>query len=384
MKIALVVPGFSADESDWCIPALLDLVRTLAGSSGVQVHVFPLRYPHHRQPYRVFGAEVWPQGGGTRGGLGRLPFLAGALARIVVEHRRGPFDLLHAYWADEPGFVAVTAAGALRIPAIVSLAGGELVGFRDIGYGGQLHPVNRWMTGHALRRARQVTVGSTYLARLAERHVPPSRLSVVPLGVDTGRFTPQPAAGERSPLPRENPQTVNILHVASLVPVKDQTTLLAALAQVHATVPDVRLDVVGDGPLINTLREHAAALGLATLVSFHRPVEHDALPPFYRAADFCVLSSRHEAQGMVALEAAACGRTTVGTAVGIVPELSSQLNVAPGDVPGLARLLATLASDRSLVDDLGRRAQRTVRAEYSLEVGVERLLGLYRDVLARR
>jgi hypothetical protein len=44
MKIALIVPGFSAHEKDWCIPALLDYVRVLAQLA--EVHVFKPRPPH--------------------------------------------------------------------------------------------------------------------------------------------------------------------------------------------------------------------------------------------------------------------------------------------------------------------------------------------------
>ena len=143
MRLALITPGFSADETDWCIPALLDLVREL--SRRHDVHVFTLRYPHRRSRYQVHDAAVTSLGHGTSGGLRRVPLLQHALAAILAEHRQRPFDLLHGLWADEPGFLAVAAGALLRRPAIVSLLGGELVGFPDIGYGGQLSRANRWL-----------------------------------------------------------------------------------------------------------------------------------------------------------------------------------------------------------------------------------------------
>ncbi|HET7034455.1 MAG TPA: hypothetical protein VFI42_02130, partial [Thermomicrobiaceae bacterium] len=63
MKLALILPGFSAAEDDWCIPALLDLARVLAPE--VELHVFPLRYPPRRGRYRIYGATVHPLGGGV-------------------------------------------------------------------------------------------------------------------------------------------------------------------------------------------------------------------------------------------------------------------------------------------------------------------------------
>ncbi|MBC8075600.1 MAG: hypothetical protein H7Y32_05945, partial [Chloroflexales bacterium] len=60
MRIALIVPGFSADERDWCIPALLNLARALA--RGHTVQVFALRYPHRQGPYQVHNVPVYALG----------------------------------------------------------------------------------------------------------------------------------------------------------------------------------------------------------------------------------------------------------------------------------------------------------------------------------
>jgi len=65
MKIGLVLPGFSANEKDWCIPALLDYVRVLARANSV--HVFALEYPYRRDDYDVFGATIHSLNGGNRG-----------------------------------------------------------------------------------------------------------------------------------------------------------------------------------------------------------------------------------------------------------------------------------------------------------------------------
>jgi hypothetical protein len=100
MRIALITPGFSASASDWCIPVLLDHVRELAREH--EVHVFALRYPHRRERYEVYGATVHPCGGADARGLDRGPLLARAYRAIRAEARRRPFDLYHAFWADEP------------------------------------------------------------------------------------------------------------------------------------------------------------------------------------------------------------------------------------------------------------------------------------------
>ena len=228
--------------------------------------MFTLRYPYRRDRYQVYGATVHAFGGALTAGPGRLPLLARGLASIVNQHRRRPFDVLHGLWADEPGFLAAAAGRLLGAPAVVSLLGGELLGLRDVGYGGQLRRINRWLVRVALRGAALVTVGSTYLCRLAHPHIIPERLHVMPLGVDTGMFYPDSARANPTPLVEGD---IKLLHVASLVPVKDQATLLRAFSHVVDQAPEAHLHIVGDGPLRPDLEEFAASVGVATHDTCH-------------------------------------------------------------------------------------------------------------------
>ncbi len=375
LKTGIVTPGFSANEDDWCIPAQLNLVRRLSREAEVQV--FPLRYPHHRRPYTVYDAVVHPQGGADTGGLGRVPLLLRTLRSVVKEHRRRPFDVLHAMWADEPGFVAVTAGRLLGVPTSVSLLGGELVGFRDIGYGVQCSVVGRQLVRIALRGATRVLAGSTYLRRLARPHVTVNRLLSIPIGVDTARFRRDVAPLADFPEAGE----INLLHAGSLVPVKDQAMLLRAMARVVQQMTGVRLHIAGDGPLGDDLRGLAESLDIGDHVTFHGAVRHERMPAHYRAADLCVLSSRHEGQELVALEAAACNCATVGTAVGLLPDLMPATHVVPvGDDNALAEALLHALQDRHTLRAVGQAGRVTVEANYTLERTVACLLSLYQGL----
>lgn len=370
----MITPGFSSSEQDWCIPATLDLVRELA--SRHDVHVFALRYPERRAHYRVYGAAVTALGGAGAAGLTRLPLFARTIAALAAQHRRRRLDLLQAFFADEPGFLAVAGGRLLGVPAIVSLRAGELAALPDLPYGGLLTR-GRWLTRWALRGAHRVTVGSRYLARMAAPHVPPGRLSLAPLGVDTSLFRPLPPP-DPSPL---GAGEFRLLCVASLGPVKDHGMLLRAMARVLAQAPGVHLHLVGGGGLRPALEAEACSRGIRSSVSFHGSVRHELLPAYYSAADLCVLASRHESQGMVVLEAAACGRATVGTAVGILPELMPPSCVVPvGDDAALAAALLELVRDPDARAAAGRAALERVRAGYTLEQRVPKLESLYASV----
>lgn len=321
------------------------------------------------------GARVQALGGANVRGVRRGGLLLRAVRWAVAEHRRRPADLLHGLWADEAGAVAVAAGRLLGVPAVVSLMGGELAALHDIGYGGRLSRLGRRLQPLTLRGAAAVTVGSTSLERLAAPYVPAGRLARLPLGVDTELFRPAP--GARAPLEGG----VRLLYPASLTPVKGHLTLLRALAVVAGRLPDVHLHLVGDGPLRSELAREAEALGVGRCVTFHDAVPHDRLPGYYRAADLVVCSSRYESQGMVALEAAACGCPVVGTAVGILPELPGASVVPVGDVPALAEAIIFSVSDRAALAERGRTSLKAVRAELRLERTVDRLWALYRQVL---
>lgn len=369
MRIGMVVPGFSAEERDWCIPALSDLVRVLARDHTV--HVVPIRYPYRRNPYDVHGARVRPLGGALASGAGRLLLLGRAVLTVAALARRERLDVLHGLWADEPGTVAVLAARIACRPAVVSLMGGELVAIDDIGYGVQRHLTGRLLVRTALSAATLATAGSAFMVGLAAERGFRGTVNRLPLGVETERFRPDGEAERLRGRPR-------LLHVGSLSPVKDQTLLLDALSRVTSRLPDVHLHVVGTGPLRASLERQAATLGLTSHVTFHGHVPHDRLPAYYRTSDLVVVSSRFESQSMVVLEAAACGVPVVGTAVGILPELAPATRAVPvGEAQALAEAIAACAADPALLAGMRRDGLGLIRREYAIETAVARLVTHY-------
>lgn len=363
MRLGVVVPGFGASEADWCIPALHHLVRRLA--AGHDVRVLALRHPSPARRYRFFGAEVRALGAGAGTGGRRLEMLARALRHLGREHRRRPLDAVLGLWADEAGFVAARVGRRLGVRSVVSVMGGELVSFADIGYGTWLGRTGRWLVRRALRRADVVTVGSSGLVPAVRRVRPAAPVVRAPLGVDPGLFRPdgEPAALDGDPC---------LLHVASLTPVKDQATLLAAFAEVRRGEPAARLHLVGRGALGERLAVRARELGIGDAVRFHGAVRHDLLPPVYRRADLHLVSSRFESQGMTVLEAAACGTATVGTAVGILPDLGDAARTAPvGDPPALAAAVRDALPRRR---ELAGAARAAVEADLTLDRCIGRLL----------
>jgi glycosyltransferase involved in cell wall biosynthesis len=227
-----------------------------------------------------------------------------------------------------------------------------------------------------------VTVGSNYLAQIAKSHISSKKIELHPLGVDTCLYRPASTSDDRSPL-SNSPDAMNVLNVASLVAIKDQMTLFRAASRLIEAVPNVHLHFVGEGPLLATLQSEAKQLEIDNHVHFLGPVAHEELPAFYRAADFCVLTSRHEAQAMVVLEAAAVGRATIGTSVGLLAEFLPEDVVPVGDVTNLARRMIEYAQSPTLRRQRGEEALIRTQREYSLDLIVPRWLKLYDSIATR-
>jgi glycosyltransferase involved in cell wall biosynthesis len=394
MRIALILPGFSSDEHDWCIPALLNFVR--AASQRVELEVFALRYPHRRDTYRIGNATVHSLGWAQRRGVHSATLWANAVALITQRHRHRPFDVLHTQWADEPGWIGATAASLLSVPLIISVIGGELSDLSDIGYGLQQHALPRRLIAWTLRNATRVTGGSQYTLDLIRAHgiAQPTWL---PWGVDTKFFAPLP--------PSQQPASIvsgvegcglyvnrilrqaqdatfasrPLINVGSLLPVKGQLSLLRVMRRVVDAIPQARLQLVGEGPLKHDLRLVIEQLNLQAHVTLNEAIAHDELPALYQQASLFAQTSLHEGQGMAVLEAMACGVPCVGTSVGVVPELAptAACAVPVGDERALAEAIIELLRDDQKRAALGQAARQKVEELYSVEKCVERFVVLW-------
>jgi len=370
MNVGILIPGFSANEQDWCIPVYLNLVRMMARTDNIRV--FTLRYPPRRDMYSIFGARVFAIGGRyDTAGVGRWLLLLRAIREVIRQHRAQPFNILHAIWADETGFAAWVAGRLLGVPVVVSVAGGELA--RLPGYGLQSGRISRWLVAQALTCPDVVIAPCHYAADLIEdTNLHPQRLEIVPLGVDTALFSPSSVRANEK----------RLLAVGSLTRVKGHDRLLQALA----CIPGASLDIAGDGPLLPELRALVGSLGIGDRVQFRGAVAHDALPDLYRSAALHVLTSRHEAFGMVVAEAAACGIPTVGFALGVLNEFANAgagIAVQPGNVDALAAEIRALLDDAARRSLMGLRARSLAEARYSLESMVGGIRGVYANVLQR-
>jgi len=367
MKLALVLPG-GVDRSGELrvIPAFLALIERLARVHDV--HVFVL----HQEPT----PDRWELAGAQIHNIGDRWTRWRAVAAIRREHRQAPFDLIQAIFSGSCSLIAVTAARLLGVPGAVHIAGGELVALHEIGYGGRRKWKGRLREALVLRGANAISAASApiidSLRALGHQAIR------IPLGVDL-RAWPPLAPRERSDGP------ARLIHVASINRVKDQPTLLRALATLAREGLAFQLDIVGVDTLHGDLRVLVRQLGLQQHVRFVGFKTQRQLRPLMETADLLVMSSLHEAGPLVLLEAAVTGVPTVGTAVGHLVEWAptAALAVRPGDWVALAAAIRSVLADETLRLRLAREAQRCALKE-NADCTAELFEALYRRLVRPR
>ena len=202
-----------------------------------------------------------------------------------------------------------------------------------------------------------------------------ARMRVVPNGVRLEGFPELP--------PRIASGPKRAVVIGRLEPRKGIDIVLRAVAR----VPDLHLDVCGDGPDAPMLRELARSLGIVGRTRFlgHTSDVLGAL----RDVDIVLSGARKEGLGLALLEAMATGRVVVATPVGGVPEFvldgSTGFLATDGSPEGLARAaIRALGMSATHHEALVRRARALVVEKYSLDAMRVAYAAIYREVLAER
>ena len=314
--------------------------------------------------------------------VGHLPELASGLEQSWLAE---PPDVVHAhFWMS--GLAAATALRDLDIPLVQTFHALGCVKRRHQG-AADTSPESRIPAERLLTRRvdRVVATCEDELFELIRMGAPRHRVSIVPCGVDTAEFTPDGPAAPRGDRPR-------VVSVGRLVRRKGVDEVIAALA----AVPDAELLVAGGQALTAAvpdpdtarLRAVAASCGVSDRVRFLGPVPRDEVPTLLRSADAVVCAPWYEPFGIVALEAMACARAVVATAVGGMQDTVvhgvTGLHVPPRRPDALAAALRDLLTSPTLPAAFGSAGRARVMARYTWERVAATTERVYDEVLDER
>lgn len=312
-----------------------------------------------------------------------------ALVRLAALIRRGRYQIVHTHTA-KAGFLGRLAAALVGSPIIVHTVHG--VTFHE-------HlPRHQRLFYLALERIAArfthqfIAVGEDVRAIYVREGVgAPGAYETIYSGMPLAEYLEAGAMSDeaREAVRRElgyEPRHGVVAMAARLEERKGHAYLFEAVARVLPKHPDLRVLVLGDGPLRDTLAWRAASMGLSDVVRFagHR---HD-LPRVLAACDVSVLTSLWEGLPRVLVQSAAAGRPIltfdVEGAWEIVREGANGFIVPTRDVEAFAARLDTLLADRARSRELGRAGRARVGERWTVETMLERLDDTYQRLTSSR
>ena len=322
----------------------------------------PLRYA------RALTRALWHHRGTRRAFFGAAATFPKAVYIAEQMERRG-ITRIHAHFANNPALAASVVSALTGIP------------FSFTAHGSDIHRDQSGLRSKVAASEFTIMISDYNRRFVAERSgsdlLP--KMRVVHCGVDTDVFTP----GDR-----RSTGTLRILCVAALRAVKGHQVLLDACALLRAQGVDFECELVGDGPLRDTLKQSTRALGLEGHVIFSGPKPGPEVLERMRQADVVVLPSILDAQGrregipVTLMEAMSCETPVAASRISGIPELvddgCSGLLFEPGNAADLARVLIQLRDDPELGVQLGRRGREKVLSEFRLEACVAQLADHFR------
>ena len=310
----------------------------------------------------------------------RLTFrltIGAEMARLHSILKKHNSDLLHIQCVTTSAYHALRAHEALKLPLFVTTQGERVM---DAGKIFEKSPLMNQLLRELYDKAAFISACSRDTLNDAEQFYGKpfgsDRAKVIYNGITLKDFE------DAAPYAHLKPY---ILGIGRSVPQKGFDILLRAFAQSGIASHDLLL--AGDGPERPALEQLARDLKLGEKVKFLGRAERPVAVSLFKGCSFFVLPSRLEPQGIVNLEAMACGKAVVASKVGGVPEVVRDGETGllfPGeDAAALSDALVRMSSDENLRAKMG--AAGRARAEtFDWSALAEEYRGVYRQILARR
>lgn len=371
MNIALLTEKYTPDLGGLAIST--ERIAALLTRAGHQVHIFSPGanlLPSERRTQAQRG--VWV----TRFGAHKRvdDTLVDWLELLQAEHKQKPFDVLHAYFLTQAGFVATYAGRYLNLPSVVSIRGNDIER-------GPFDPGRFSHVMYTLQNADAVTTNARSLVEKAKAFLD-REIFLIPNGIDTNLFQPMERNGALAEALGLKQEDRVIAFVGELREKKGLATLLHAYAKVNKE-HSATLLIIGDiraGDDKRLFEEIKSSIPYAKIDVTGYVSNHD-LPSYYSVVDVLVHPSLRDGMPNAVLEGMACEKAVIATAAGGVLDLlddgKNGRMVSINDISSLATIIQEVLSDKTLQRRLGMAARQTVQDKFNLQQELEGNLEVY-------
>ncbi|MCG2796679.1 MAG: glycosyltransferase [Actinomycetia bacterium] len=301
-------------------------------------------------------------------GVGQFHFSLKVGGIIRDLDRKNRIDLLQVYGG--PGGVLIYRKPPVPLVFVANHTYGQQ--YRYLGK--KAYRLLMRVEGRGYRLADRIVAISTTTrdSLINDYGIPPDKVRVIPVGVDTNRF--RPLGIERIPH--------SILYVGRLCERKGIPLLIDSLKDAKVSIPDIRLYIVGEGELKSKLQDHVERMKLSENVVFLGRVSGEELVKWYNRVEVMVVPSIFEGFGIVCIEAMACGTPVIATECpGVVDIIDDKRNgiLVNRNRSELAGAITELLGDKELRNAMARAGREDVIERFSWNVIVEKFVKVYRQ-----
>lgn len=175
-----------------------------------------------------------------------------------------------------------------------------------------------------------------------------------------------------------------ILHVGRISKERNVEKIIYSASLIIKKFPNAKFLIVGDGPEINRLKNLRKKLNLQNNVIFTGKIEQKFLPYFYTAADVFVTASTIDTQGLVVLEAFACGTPVVAANAKALPELVKENETGflfdPNNVNDLWKKIEKILENPEIKKNFSHNVEKLLK-KHNIENSIDKLIEIYKNLL---
>lgn len=343
-------------------------------NNGVSDYRFRYFFPRRLQNL-AYGSGILPNLRATPWLFLQVPFFL--ICQFISSWRlirRLKPDLIHAHWIFPQGSIAVLFGKWLNIPVIVTAHGGDAYSLQN----SVMAKLKRW----SIQNCSTWTSNTLATSQAVGNKLP--NPEIIPMGINCRWFSSGISFNK-------SPDQFVLLFVGRLVEIKGLRDLITAFSLLNESFQiKTELWIIGDGAERKALETLTRTLNLTSRVTFYGRLPNDQLPDYYATADIFIApsivdsSGNEEGQGVILLEALACGTAIISTRTGGIVEVlehgKTGLLVNPGDPHELKEAIERLLINKGLRESLSSEGKKIVQ-NYDWAVIAGKFSDLYRRQL---
>ena len=298
-------------------------------------------------------------------------------------------DLCHAHYTFYLSFLSAIICKILKKPLVITLHG---MGTLDSSVKGSiLRKIFRYFS---FKLASKVIATSNEMAGIAQRYLPVSKIVVIPNGVDTSYFKPKNENSQKN-------SKITVLSMRRLNPKNGVQYLIESIPLIIKEIKNIEFWIAGKEKLENFLRKRVKELGIERYVKFLGEVPNEKTLYYYQKADIVVFPSSAESTSIACLEAMACKKVIVASALKVYQEMlgngergilvklfdrefsdyNAPLFLPKEKIKLLAKAIVEIARDPEKRKKLGKKAREYVVSYYDWKILISKIEKVYFELL---